>query len=148
MSDPFATRGTGNELEHPLKANRPSSGAGTPSTWLGGAHPSRVMDLRDEIAELFAGLDGSDRHDAAIYEHAVRLRTASERTRQWRKDNPLLWKLQRRRSRKRWEAAHPKKRAARKLRQINRRREHYRMLWRKNSAAYRARKKLLVEGMQ
>lgn len=101
-----------------------------------------MRNLREDIAELFAELDGQERYELALERVGHHKRAeATERTRQWRKDNPKRFRELRRRFNRNYEQRHPEKRRAAAQRYRDKHREKVREAWRRNTAAYRARKK-------
>lgn len=101
--------------------------------------------IRADIAELFAELSGRhDELDLALYEHdADRRERLVRNTRMWRINNPKKHRALRSRARKAWRKRYPEKYRAAKKRQRDRNREKLRATWRRNTAAYRARKRAL-----
>jgi hypothetical protein len=106
------------------------------------------------IAEMFAELDGRDRYDLELarlfaWQRATRNAKSVERMRRWRKQNPDKMRAQSRRGIKRWrdrfKANDPDGfRAwsnAKQRRYRERNRDRVRASWRRNSAAYAARKR-------
>lgn len=122
--------------------------------------------MTEEIAEMFADLDGTARYheqleivfawkrverneivaDRVRFSRRVSPPSAEqrakavERTRAWRKANPDKHRVLRRRANKAWRKKHPDKARARKRRYVAANRDHMREVWKRNSAAYRARK--------
>lgn len=105
-----------------------------------------MNNLADDIAEMFAELDGYVRYERALAEQAMYERTAAaERTRQWRIDNPKRYRAWKNGDRNRettraWRKANRAKVNAQRNRWTNKNRERARATWRRNQAAARARK--------
>ena len=92
------------------------------------------------IAEMFAELDGYDRYESEVFQHAMRRaarrrewhstqqakRASVERNARWRDANPDKFKAIRRRAAQRAVAKNPEK---------------YRAMWRANAARQRAKRK-------
>lgn len=103
-----------------------------------------MKNLREDVAALFAELNGYDDEDDAIFDMVVAKRAAAvERTRMWRIQNPAKNRARKRRERASYAKRNRDKVLARKRRQYAKRaerdREKLRAIWRRNSAAKRAR---------
>ena len=94
------------------------------------------------IAEMFAELDGYDRMAIALEIYAVRQRHAAvERVRDWRQANPEKFRQQAHAKHNRaWRARNRDKVREIKRAYRERNRDKVREAWRRNTAAYRARK--------
>ena len=96
----------------------------------------------DGIAEMFTDLDGYTAYFDEIYATGFYLRSrAVEVTANWRLNNPERFRMHHRASAKKWRKNNPEKARVLKRRYVDKHREHMRDVWKKNSAAYRARKK-------